>query len=210
MPFPFLWSLEKTCLRVWCGTCWHFLFYQKVSNFAICQGQICTIYSHFALKDERFRYWSLGHLWVHFAQRNPEPKGLWELNQRGKNCRKKRIKLEGREIARLEIKVPSKENVFPFWMTKNGRKNCAEPFPTPQSHVKTCVLVLSTSKRMDLFPVCKLSYCSHTFPRAKIVLGLPWLLPSKQEERRLWFSLLPKQVQPLKGHAEMKLSPKYP
>lgn len=90
------------------------------------------------------------------------------------------------------------------------KKNCAEPFPTPQSHVKTCVLVLSTSKKMDLFPVCKLSYCSHTFPRAKIVLGLPWLLPSKQEERRLWFSLLPKKVQPLKGHAEMKLSPKYP
>lgn len=48
--------------------------------------------------------------------------------------------------------------------------------PPSSFHDKTCVLALGTSKKMVLFPVCKLSDCTHIFPKAKIILGLPWLL----------------------------------
>lgn len=69
----------------------------------------------------------------------------------------------------------------------------------------------STSKRMVLPPVCKLTDCTHIFLRAKTA----WVSPDccqANGERKPWFSLQPKQVnvQPLKGHTEIKLSPKYP
>lgn len=170
-----------------------FLALPEGISFCSMPGQICTICNHFAPKG--FSVWksraSLGSL----CTKKSGPKrslGAQAEREKLQEVTKKWIKWERKELAWLEAQVASNKNVFPSRTVKNGRKNCADSFPTPQSHVKTCALILSTSKRMVLSPVCKLSYCTHIFPKAKIVLGLPRLLPLvKQTEGEKKAVILP-------------------